>query len=60
MGLSAAVLITAASSCVDNAYDLSDIDTTSRFNAKDLVIPMNIDQTKSLLTKFLTLTMTVK
>lgn len=44
MGLSAAVLITAASSCVDNAYDLSDIDTTSRFNAKDLVIPMNIDQ----------------
>lgn len=44
MGLSAAVLLTAASSCVDNAYDLSDIDTTSRFNAKDLVIPMNIDQ----------------
>ncbi len=44
MGLSAAVLLTAATSCVDNAYDLSDIDTTSRLNAKDLVVPMNIDQ----------------
>ena len=44
MGLSAVALLAAATSCVDNAYDLSDIDTTSRVNAKDLVVPMNIDQ----------------
>ncbi|MBD5198989.1 MAG: hypothetical protein HDS83_01170 [Bacteroidales bacterium] len=30
-------------SCIDNNYDLSDIDTTSRFEVKDLVIPVNLD-----------------
>lgn len=44
MGLSAVALLAAATSCVDNAYDLSDIDTTARVNAKDLVVPLNIDQ----------------
>lgn len=32
-----------ASSCMDNAYDLSDIDTTVRLNVKELTIPMNLD-----------------
>ena len=31
------------SSCFDNNYDLSDIDTTSEFKVKDLVIPVNLD-----------------
>ena len=42
LGLSTAVLL-ATSSCVDNAYDLSDIDTNVRLQVKDLVIPMNIE-----------------
>lgn len=41
-GLCSVTLI-AATSCVNNAYDLNDIDTTSRVCVKDLVIPMNID-----------------
>lgn len=31
------------SSCIDKNYDLSDIDTTSQFKVKDLVVPLNID-----------------
>lgn len=31
-------------SCVDDGYDLSDVDTTSRFTVDNLVIPVNIDQ----------------
>lgn len=42
-GLSSVVLI-AATSCVDNDYDLSDIDTTARLQVKELVVPMNIDE----------------
>lgn len=30
-------------SCIDNNYDLSDIDTTSEFKVKDLVLPVNMD-----------------
>lgn len=30
-------------SCVDDSYDLSDVDTSSRFNVNDLVLPVNID-----------------
>lgn len=30
-------------SCTDNDYDLSDVDTTARFNVKDLVVPVNLD-----------------
>ena len=32
------------SSCIDQKYDLSDIDTTVRVEVKDLVIPINIDE----------------
>ena len=42
-GLSSVVLI-AATSCVDNDYDLSDIDTTARLQVKELVVPMNIEE----------------
>ncbi|MDE5712290.1 MAG: hypothetical protein K2I16_01505, partial [Muribaculaceae bacterium] len=31
------------SGCIDNNYDLSDIDTTSEFKIKDLIVPINID-----------------
>lgn len=31
-------------SCVDNAYDLSDIDTTVRVDVNSLVIPINLDE----------------
>lgn len=30
--------------CIDDNYDLSDIDTTTRIDVKDLVIPVNLDQ----------------
>lgn len=29
--------------CVDDKYDLADIDTTSEFKVKDLVLPINLD-----------------
>lgn len=32
------------SGCIDDNYDLSNIDTTSEFQVKDLVLPMNIDE----------------
>lgn len=32
--------------CVDDSYDLSDIDTTTEFKVKDLTIPVNIDEIK--------------
>ncbi len=38
--LMAAVALTG---CVDNGYDLSDIDTTTEIKVKDLVIPINLD-----------------
>lgn len=31
-------------SCVDDGYDLSDVDTTSRFTVENLVVPVNIDE----------------
>ena len=34
------------SSCIDDDYDLSDIDTTAEFQVKDLVLPVNIDEIK--------------
>ena len=33
----------ALSACTDSAYDLSDIDTTAKFAAKELVVPINLD-----------------
>lgn len=41
-GMSALSLL-ALSSCIDNAYDLSDIDTTARLQVKELTIPLNLD-----------------
>ncbi len=32
------------SSCIDDKYDLSDIDTTVRVEVNDLVVPVNIDE----------------
>lgn len=29
--------------CIDDSYDLSDVDTTTRVNINDLVLPVNID-----------------
>lgn len=34
----------ALSGCVDDNYDLSDIDTTTRIDVNDLVVPVNIDE----------------
>ncbi|MBP3213941.1 MAG: hypothetical protein J6M19_03785 [Bacteroidaceae bacterium] len=31
------------SACTDSAYDLSDIDTTAKFAAEELVVPINLD-----------------
>lgn len=39
--LASTALLTA---CVDDTYDLSDIDTTVRFNVNDLVIPVKLDE----------------
>lgn len=38
-----ATWLIALSACVDDGYDLSNIDTTSRFRVDELVIPMNLD-----------------
>lgn len=43
LALPAAVLLTG---CMDDKYDLSDIDTTSELKVKDLTIPVNIDNVK--------------
>lgn len=38
------LLLAGTASCVDNDYDLSDIDTTVRVSVNDLVLPINIDE----------------
>lgn len=38
--LAPAIVLT---SCVDDGYDLSDVDTNARFDVKDLVVPINLD-----------------
>lgn len=42
--LALSVLTVVAAGCIDDRYDLSDIDTTSRFTVNDLVVPMNLDE----------------
>lgn len=37
------VAMTALTGCIDDNYDLSDIDTTSQFKVNDLVLPFNLD-----------------
>lgn len=51
MLLAGAVTMTAMTGCVDNDYDLSDIDTTVQLQVKDLTLPINFDpiQLKSIL-----------
>lgn len=41
-GISACLLSLVLSGCVDNDYDLSNIDTTTEIKVKDLVLPVNI------------------
>lgn len=41
--MAALTLALAAAGCVDNNYDLTDIDTTVRVSVDRLVIPVNID-----------------
>lgn len=41
--LSATLMAVVTTGCVDDNYDLSDIDTTTRIEVKDLTIPVNID-----------------
>lgn len=43
IGLSLSFSLT---SCTDNDYDLSDIDTNARFSVNDLIIPINLDEIK--------------
>ena len=35
--------VAAMSSCVDNNYELADIDTTVGIEVKDLTIPLNVE-----------------
>lgn len=39
----ASVAAIALTGCVDDDYDLSDIDSTAQFTMKDLVLPLNLD-----------------
>lgn len=41
--LAMSALLTSLAGCIDEGYDLSDIDTTSRFTVNNLVIPVNLD-----------------
>lgn len=41
--LPAVLMAVVTTGCVDDSYDLSDIDTTTRVEVKDLTIPVNID-----------------
>lgn len=41
--LTAVLTAVVTTGCVDDSYDLSDIDTTTRIEVKDLTIPVNID-----------------
>lgn len=36
-------VVLSMASCVDDNYDLSDIDSTARIDVKDLVVPINLD-----------------
>lgn len=40
------LLLASMTSCTDDDYDLSDIDTTAKLQVNDLVLPVNIDEIK--------------
>lgn len=44
LSLAGVALLSVATSCMDDNYDLSDIDTTSKLQVDNLTIPVNIDQ----------------
>ncbi len=46
MKISCLGLVCFLTACVDNNYDLSDIDTTVRVNVNNLVIPVKVDEVK--------------
>lgn len=41
--MAAVAISVGLSSCVDDGYDLANIDTTTRIDVKDLTVPMNLD-----------------
>lgn len=43
LGVSALALAMVLTSCIDDNYNLTDIDTTMRLQVKDLTIPVNLD-----------------
>lgn len=43
LAIAAAALLAGASACVDDNYDLSDIDTTVRVEVRNLTLPMHLD-----------------
>lgn len=44
IGALALIAAVSMTSCIDDKYDLSDIDATTEINVKDLVIPINLDK----------------
>lgn len=46
IGFLSLALVASLLSCVDDKYDLSDIDTTTEIKVDDLVIPFNLDELK--------------
>lgn len=44
--LASVVLAGSLASCTDDNYDLSDVDTTSRIDVKDLTVPVNLQEIK--------------
>lgn len=45
-GLLSLTAISFMTGCVDDKYDLTDIDTTSQFTVKDLTVPVNLSEIK--------------
>ncbi len=45
-GLLALTVVSVMTGCVDDKYDLTDIDTTSRFTVDDLTVPVNLSSIK--------------
>lgn len=46
LGFASCALMILATGCMDDKYDLSDIDTTTRISVNDLVIPINLESVK--------------
>ncbi len=46
IGVMSLTAVSMFTSCVDDKYDLTDIDTTSRFTVDDLTVPINVSEIK--------------